>query len=105
MMYGAVTWAIKKTIVNKLDVAEMKMLRWMCGVKRRYRIWNEVIRGTIGVRELSDKIQESRLRWYGQVMRKYEQYIRRRVIEMEVQGTRRKGTPKRRWIDYFKDDL
>ena len=38
MMYGAETWAIKKTQEKKLDVAEMKMLRWMCGVTRRDKI-------------------------------------------------------------------
>ncbi|XP_068238578.1 uncharacterized protein [Palaemon carinicauda] len=65
MMYGAETWAIKKTEEKKLDVAEMRMLRWMCEVTRRDKIWNEVIRGTIGVREVSGKIQEGRLRWYG----------------------------------------
>ena len=26
---GAETWAVKKTQENKLDVAEMRMLRWM----------------------------------------------------------------------------
>ena len=32
MMYGAETWAVKKTQQKKLDVAEMRMLRWMSGV-------------------------------------------------------------------------
>ena len=29
MMYGAETWAVKKAQEKKLDVAEMRMLRWM----------------------------------------------------------------------------
>ena len=99
MMYGAETWAIKKTQEKKLDVAEMRMLRWMCGVTRRDKIRNEVIRGTSKVREISDKIQESRLRWYGHVMRRDEQYIGRRVMEMDIQGRRGRGRPKRRWMD------
>ncbi|XP_068250357.1 uncharacterized protein [Palaemon carinicauda] len=82
-MYGAETWAIKETEEKKMDVAEMRMFRWMCGVTRRDKIRNEVIRGTSGVRKLSDKTQESRLRWYGHVMRRDEQYIGRRVMEME----------------------
>ncbi|XP_068219278.1 uncharacterized protein [Palaemon carinicauda] len=61
------------------------------------------MRGTTGVRELSDKIKESRLRWYGHVMRRDEQYIGRRVMEMEVPRRRRK--PKQRWMDCIKDDL
>ncbi|XP_068247664.1 SCAN domain-containing protein 3-like [Palaemon carinicauda] len=74
-------------------------------VTKRDKIRNDVIRGTTGVRELSDKIQESRLRWYGHVMRSDEQYNGRRVMEMEVQGTRRRGRLKRRWMDCIKDDL
>ena len=31
MMYGAETWAPKKAQEKKLDVAEMRMLRWMSG--------------------------------------------------------------------------
>ncbi|XP_068247984.1 uncharacterized protein [Palaemon carinicauda] len=58
-----------------------------------------------GVEKLSDRIQESRLRWYGHVMRRDEQYIGRIVIEVEVQGTRRRGRPKRRWVDCIQDDL
>ncbi|XP_068219797.1 uncharacterized protein [Palaemon carinicauda] len=82
----------------------MRMLRWICGVTRRDEIRNAVIRGTVGVTEILDKIQKSRLRWYGHVMR-YEQYIGRRVMEMEVQEMRRRGRPKRRWMDCIKDDL
>ena len=32
LLYGSETWAIKQTQERKMDVAEMRMLRWMCGV-------------------------------------------------------------------------
>ena len=32
MVYGAETWAVKKAHEKKMEVAEMQMLRWMCGV-------------------------------------------------------------------------
>ena len=44
MMYGAETWAVKKAQEKKLDVAEMRMLRWMSGVTKLDRIRNERIR-------------------------------------------------------------
>ena len=52
MMYGAETWAVKKA-QEKLDVAEMRMLRWMSGVTKLDRIRNERIRGTTKVGEKS----------------------------------------------------
>ena len=67
MMYGAETWAVnlKEAQEKKLDVVEMRMLllRWMCGVNKQHRIRNEIIRGTMKVREISKKVQESRLMW------------------------------------------
>ena len=105
MMYGAETRVIKKTEEIKLDVAERRMLRWICEVTRRDKIRNEVIRGTTKVRQLSHKIQGSRLRCYSHIMRKDQQYVGRGVIEMDVQGKRRRGRPKPRWVDCIKDDL
>ena len=46
MVYGADTWAMKKAHEKKLDVAKMRMLRWMSGVTTMDRIRNERIRGT-----------------------------------------------------------
>ena len=40
MMYGAQTWRVKKAQEKKLDVAEMRMLRWMSGVNKLDRITN-----------------------------------------------------------------
>ena len=51
MMYGAETWAVKKVHEKKLDVAEMRMLRWMSGVTKMDRIRNERIIGTTEVGE------------------------------------------------------
>ena len=91
---------------KKLDVAEMKMLRWMSGVTRRDRVRNEHIRGTAKVTEVSKKIQESRLRWFGHVKRREgEQHIGREVMEMELEGNRRKGKPKTRWKDCIRKDM
>lgn len=105
LMYGAETWAAKKTQEKKLDVAEMRMLRWMCGATKIDKIRNERIRGKTKVGEISKKVQESRLRWYGHVMRREEDYVGRRAMGMKVQGKRRRGRPKRRWLDSVRADL
>ena len=52
--------------------------------------------------EISKKVQESRLKWYGHVLRREEEYVGKRVMVMEVPGKRR---PKRRWLDNIKKDL
>ena len=70
MMYGAETWAVKKAQEKKLDVPEMRMLRWMSGVTKLDRIRSERIRGTPNVGETSKKVQESRLKLYGHILRR-----------------------------------
>ena len=56
MVYGAETRAVKKAQGKKLDVAEMRMLRWMSGVTKLDRIRIEGIRGTTKVGEISKKV-------------------------------------------------
>ena len=55
---------------KKLDVTEMRMLRWMSGVTKLNRIRVERIRGTTEVDGNSKKVHESRLTWYGHVLRR-----------------------------------
>ena len=55
--------------------------------------------------EISKKVQESRLKWYGHVSRREDEYVGKRVMGMEVPGKRRRGRPKRRWLDSIRNDL
>ena len=50
-------------------------------------------------------MQESGLKWYGHVLRREDEYVGKRVVVMEVPGERRRGRPKRRWLDNIKNDL
>ena len=90
LMHGAETWALKKAQEKKLEVAEMRMLRWMCGVTKLGKIRNERIRGTTKVGEITKKVQEIRLKWYGHVMRREEHHVERRAMVMKVQGRRKR---------------
>ncbi|KAI5724950.1 hypothetical protein M8J77_009188 [Diaphorina citri] len=62
LMYSAETWPITKAEERKMEVTEMRMLRWMSGVTRMDRIRNEYIRGSVKVGPIGKKIQESRIR-------------------------------------------
>merc|ERR1712074_391147 len=44
VIYGSESWGMKVEERGKLDVAEMKCLRSMCGVTRMDRVRNEVVR-------------------------------------------------------------
>ena len=81
----------------------MKMLRFAVGVTRKDKIKNEYIRGIFKVEWLGKKMRESRLRWYGHVMRRDQEYVRRKMMEMKLTGKRKRGRPKRRFLDVLKE--
>ena len=107
MIYGAGTRAVNrpKAQEKKLDVAEMRMLRWMSEVTKLDRIRNERIRGTTKVGAISKKVQQSRPKWHGHVLRRADEYVGKRVMEMEVSGKIRRGRPKRRWLVSIRNDM
>ena len=105
MMYGLETVALTKKQESELEVNEMRMLRWSLGWTRKDRVRNEKIRNMTGVQKFSVKTRESRLRWYGHVKRRDEGYVGKKVLGMEVQGKRKRGRPKRRWMDTINTDM
>jgi hypothetical protein len=62
LLYGSECRTVKHNHVKKIEVAEMRMLRWMCGITRRDRIRNEKIRGKVGIASIGDKMRKNRLR-------------------------------------------
>ena len=99
MLYGLETVAVTKKQVEEMKVAEMKILRFAMGVTRKDKIRNEHIRSTVKVERLGMKKREGRLNWYGHVMRRDQEYVGRKMMEMELPGKRRRGRPKRRFLD------
>ena len=105
MVDGLETVAVTKKRVEEMKVAEMEMLGFSMGVTRKDKIRNEYIKGTVKVEPLEMKMREGRLRWYGYVMRRDQEYVGRRVMEMELPGKRKKRRPKRRFLDVVKEDM
>ena len=91
MVYGLETVAVTKKQVEEMEVVEMKMLRFAMGVTRKDKIRNEYIRGTVKAERLGMKMKEGRLRWYGHVMRKDQEYVGRKIMEMELPEREKEG--------------
>ena len=66
---------------------------------------NKYMRGTAKIAKLGDKLRNARLRWYGHVKRREEGYVGKTVMEMAVPGTRKRGRPRRRWMDLAREDI
>ena len=69
------------------------------------KIKNEVTRGKIKVRKISEKITEGRLRWFGHVERRGPEYCAKLTDDVNLEGKRQRGRPSLRWNDKIKEDL
>nr|XP_043638031.1 uncharacterized protein LOC122609035 [Erigeron canadensis] len=105
MLYGLECWAMTKAQVVRVEVAEMRMLRWTCGKTLAERIPTGVFRAELEVGTIINKLREERLRWFGHVRRRDETTPRRRADSINVDGIRRRGRPKMRWEDRLAKDL
>ncbi|RXH73982.1 hypothetical protein DVH24_016804 [Malus domestica] len=85
MLYGIECWAVKHQHVHKMGVAEMRMLRWRCGLTRKDKIRNE---------------------WVGHVQRRpIDAPVRRCDYGTEVQGRRGRGRPRKTLEETLRKDL
>ncbi|XP_070004684.1 uncharacterized protein [Nicotiana sylvestris] len=89
-----------------MKVAEMRMLRWMCGHTRLDNIRNEDIRERVGVAPVDNKMREARLRWFGHMQRRNLDAPVRMCQRLALTGTRRgRGRPKKYWGKVIRQDM
>ena len=106
MLYGAECWPTKRQHVQKISIAEMRMLRWSCGHTRRDRIRNEDIREKLGVAPIEEKLVQYRLRWFGHIQRRpYDAPVRVGILGCAEGPKRGRGRPKMTWEEIIKRDL
>jgi len=87
-MHGSETWNIRKENVVALQRAEMRMVKWMCGVKLKDRFPSKELRERLGIDDIALVSQQNRLRWYGHVLRKEDDDCVKKCIVYEVEGPR-----------------
>jgi len=61
------TWPVRTENMEALQRAEMRMVRWMCGVKLKDRLPSKELRERLRD-DIALVLQQNRLRWYGHVL-------------------------------------
>ena len=88
---------------NNFCFLQIRMVRWMCGIKLKDRLPSKELRERLGVDDIALVLQQNRLRWYGHVLRKEDDWVKK-CVEYEVEGPRPRGRPKRTWREVVKED-
>ena len=68
-----------------LQRSEMRMVRWMCGIKLKDRFPSKELRERLGIDDIALVLQQKRLRWYGHVLQKDDDWVKK-CMEYEVEG-------------------
>ena len=106
MLYGAECWPTKRRHVQQLGVAEMRMLRWMCGHTRKDRVRNDDIRDRVGVAPIEEKLVQHRLRWFGHIQRRPpEAPVHSGRVKRAENVKKGRGRPNLTWEESVKRDL
>jgi hypothetical protein len=72
---------------------------------RKEKVRNGTIRAIMEVRKnILEVTEEKRLRWFGHVKRMPGNRLRRKILEWEPEGTRRRGRPKEKMDRWSKTE-
>ncbi|XP_039891991.1 uncharacterized protein LOC120736091 [Simochromis diagramma] len=104
-LYGSTCLPALTTHEQALNTMEMRMLRWSLGITRRDRVTIEDIQKRLGVAPIKENMLKSRLRWYGHVIRSYENSVAKTAMMIDPEGCQPRGRPQKRWMAKIKEDI
>lgn len=108
LLYGMECWLIKNSHVQKIHIAEMRILRQMCGHTRSDNITNYVIQEKVGVASMAYNMREARLRWFGHVQRSFVDIPVKRCDRLDLvvlRWDRCRGRPKKYQGEVIRQDM
>ena len=103
-LYGMETVPVTRSHVKKLEVTEMKMCSWACGHTLRDHMRKDNTRERLKVESITERCRKARLRLFGHVKRRDQEYVGRKTLEVVPPGRKKRGRPKQRWMDYVNRD-
>lgn len=109
-LYGCETWIMTGKVEKKLEIWERKVLRKIFGgVKTEEGEWrrrtNREIMELYGRPKITRKVRAQRARWLGHVYRMPEQRCSRKVLFTAESCKRKRGRPKKKWLQEVQKDL
>ena len=79
------------------------MLLWMCNIKKEQRVSTNSILSRLKLKSLESVLRCDRLHSFRHVKR--SELYSRQILDLEVEGSRSRGGPRKCWLDGIKDDL
>ncbi|KFD60574.1 hypothetical protein M514_12603 [Trichuris suis] len=91
---------------QRLSVMETTMVRRTIRISRLEHTPNEMVRLSMGVAPIVNKVTEKWLRWFGHVLRREDNHpAKQLLLHTEIELKRPRGRPKLRWMDHVHADV
>ena len=109
MSYGAEAWTLTKKEEQDLLIFERKIFRRIYGTKYENGEWKS--RTNRELEEMSKGenivkwIKGQRISWLGHLERMEEDRMLKKIFTQEVEGTRKRGRPRKRWKEEVEENF
>ena len=97
--YACESWTINKADQDRINAFEMWCWRRMLRIPWTAKRTNLSILKEIGTKRLLDKINQYTLSYFGHIARRQGDCLEKVVLQGRIEGSRRPGRPRSRWID------
>ena len=105
VMYGCESWTIKKAEHQRIDAFEPWCWRRLLRVPWTARRSNQSILKEISPGcSLEGLMLKLKLQYFGHLMRRADSFEKTLMLE-KIEGRRRRGQPRRRWLDGITDSM
>jgi hypothetical protein len=100
LLYACETWTLKKADKDRLMAFEMRCYRRILHIWWQQKITNEEVRRRIGRKQnIVQTIMKRKLNLFGHICRMDDARLVKTVVFGMMEGTNRKGRPRREWLD------
>ena len=101
-LYACETWTLTAELQRRIQALEFRCFRKILGISYKDRVINEHVRETIvkhigPYEDLLATVKRRKLKWYGHVTR--SDGLSKVILQGTVEGSRRRGRPKKSWSD------
>lgn len=103
LTYACESWTIRKKDESKINAMEMKHLRKMAGKTKWDRVKNEDIREITKQEPIMGIIKRKQINWYAHIVRMEPNRISRRIMEAGEPIRKKRGRPRRKWMEQIKE--
>jgi len=107
--YGAETWTLMRKGEQAVLIFDRKIFRRIYGTKCENGEWksrtNRELEGMSKVEIIVKWIKGQRISWLGHLERLEEDKMPKKIFTQELEGTRRRGRPRKRWKEEVERDF